>query len=514
MPTVYRLLPEKQTFFDDDGNLLNGGKLYVFEAGSSTPKTSYTDSTGATPNSHPIVLNARGETPNGVYVSAGTSKIRLDDSLDVTLWTRDLVPAVNDSTAAFSEWLSSGLTPTFLSATTFSVPGDHTDEFHSGRRLKLTDATTLYGTVFSSSYSSVTTVTVVLDGVGAALSASLTAVSLGITSASNTSAPSQIDDVDRNIIINGGMIVAQRGTSFAAVSDGAYTLDRWIYNKVGAMVHTITQDTDVPAVSLTGVLYTASLRLQLTTPDTSIASGDYCTISQRVEGYNARIVAQRSFVVSFCVKADKTGTYCVSCRNAGSDRTFIGTFAINAAATWEYKTVVVSASPSSGTWDYTNGIGMTVCITLAAGSTYQDTAGSWRTGSFLASSAQVNGVDTGATNFRITAFRVEPGIRANVYEHINIESELARCRRYYRSKSLEIWGGNTTSGASYYHNIPLDPPMRTAPSMSATDGGNSGFAAGTPTFTPSAASVAAVKASNATVSGGYYQFSWTAAAEL
>lgn len=190
MPTVYRLIPEKQTFFDNNGNLLNGGKLYVFEAGSSTLRTTYTDSDGITQNNNPIVLNSRGEVGNGVYVAAGNAKIRLDDANDVTIWTRDQVPAMNDTSGVFSQWVSSGLTPTYISATSFSVPGDQTVEFHAMRRIKLTDSTTLYGWIKSASYgSSITTVTVLLDSPTGSLSVSLTAVALGLASAANTSVP-------------------------------------------------------------------------------------------------------------------------------------------------------------------------------------------------------------------------------------------------------------------------------------------------------------------------------------
>ena len=51
--------------FDDSGNVLTGGKIYTYEAGTTTPLVSYTSSTGNTPHSNPIILNAAGRVPTG-----------------------------------------------------------------------------------------------------------------------------------------------------------------------------------------------------------------------------------------------------------------------------------------------------------------------------------------------------------------------------------------------------------------------------------------------------------------
>ena len=166
----------------------------------------------------------------------------------------------------------------------------------------------------------------------------------------------------KNCIINGAMRVAQRGTSFAAVVANAYTLDRWFYNKSGLMVHTITQDTDVPTVAQAGVLFTNSMRLNLTTADTAIAAGEAAHFSQVIEGYNFQRIAQRAFTASFWVKATTAGVYSIAFRNSGVDRSYVSNFTISASATWEYKTIAVSASPSAGTWNYTTGAGFFVSL--------------------------------------------------------------------------------------------------------------------------------------------------------
>ena len=235
----------------------------------------------------------------------------------------------------------------------------------------------------------------------------------------------------KNCIINGAMRIAQRGTSFAAMAADTYSLDRWIYSKAGVMVHTVSQDTDVPTVAQAGVLFTNSLRLNLTTTDIAIAAGDFAVIGQKIEGYNFQRIAQRAFTASFWVKATATGAYSISFRNSVSDRSYVANFTVSVTATWEFKTINVLASPSAGTWNYTSGNGCYMNIALAAGSTFQTTAGAWQTGNFLGTASNVNGTNTGATDFRITGMQIEAGSVATEFDMVNIEDEISAGQRYY-----------------------------------------------------------------------------------
>lgn len=81
------LTPYKAQFFDAAGDPLVGGKLYSYVAGTTTPRQTFTDSTGATPNANPVILNARGEAD--VWLLNESYKMRLDDASDVTIWTID-----------------------------------------------------------------------------------------------------------------------------------------------------------------------------------------------------------------------------------------------------------------------------------------------------------------------------------------------------------------------------------------------------------------------------------------
>ncbi len=214
--------------------------------------------------------------------------------------------------------------------------------------------------------------------------------------------------VYRQAIINGSMLLAQRGTSFAAVANTDYTIDRYQYAKAGTMVHTISQDTDVPATSVSQT----SLKLDCTTADASIAAGDLTIIYQKIEGYNFAPYVGQSATVSFWVKSAKTGIHCVSFTNSGTDRSMVKEYTVNIADTWEYKTINVTFDYTGGTWDYTNGIGIYVYFTLSAGSTWHTTKDVWQTGQFLATSNQVNVCDNTANNFLITDVVMNKGLIA------------------------------------------------------------------------------------------------------
>lgn len=236
-----------------------------------------------------------------------------------------------------------------------------------------------------------------------------------------------------NPIINGSMDIWQRGTAFTSPSNNAYTADRWQWGNTSAAVVTINQSTNVPTVAQAGVLLNYSLEVDLTTADASIAAGDYAYVSQKIEGSSWRQFAQRAFTLSFWVWSSKTGTHCVACRNAATaDRTYIGTYTINSASTWEYKTITVTASPSAGTWNYTTGTGLEVSFVLACGSTFQTTAGAWQTGNFLGTSAQANVLDNVANFFRVTGVKLEAGTVASALDFVSFGEELSRCQRYYQ----------------------------------------------------------------------------------
>lgn len=163
--------------------------------------------------------------PEGMAPSGVNNTIR-ENMAQVRAWYED------------AEWQNLH-TPTYVSTTSFTVTGDHTLIYDAGRALKITDASTLYGHVSSSSYSSPnTTVNVTLDS--GSLSASLTVAEVGILRGDNKALPDLsltfADDSLSGDVIDGGTIsdFASTGIDDNAASV-AITID-------GSQVVTLTND--------------------------------------------------------------------------------------------------------------------------------------------------------------------------------------------------------------------------------------------------------------------------------
>ena len=252
----------------------------------------------------------------------------------------------------------------------------------------------------------------------------------------------------KNRIINGDMTIAQRATSFAAAN--AYTLDRWSFGQATDSVVTVTQNSDVPS----NLEFQNSLRATVTTADASIGAGQYAFVQQPIEGYNIRDLTGRTFTISFWVKSTKMGIHNVRLQNGGLDRVYVAEYTVNASLTWEYKTITITGGlPSTGTWNYTNGVGFYLCWNLACGTTYQTTAGSWNTGSLVGTAGQVNVLDTIGNIFAITGVQLELGPVATPFEHRLFGAELALCQRYFeKSFNYDVVPGAVSAlGAIFFY---------------------------------------------------------------
>ena len=113
------LLPEgKQSFTKSDGTPLVGGKLYTYEAGTSTPKATYADAAGTVPNTNPVILDARGEAT--IYWS-GSYKVALKDAGDVLVWTVDQIEDMSTQLASANGASMVGYQPSGTGAVTTDV---------------------------------------------------------------------------------------------------------------------------------------------------------------------------------------------------------------------------------------------------------------------------------------------------------------------------------------------------------------------------------------------------------
>lgn len=241
------------------------------------------------------------------------------------------------------------------------------------------------------------------------------------------------------------MEISQGDISVSNAPDGTIVADRWIYNKIGSFQHVVLRDTDVPSFTQSGKIIPYSYRVNLTTAQDTIGASDECVIVQKIEGYRFRNFAWRSFDLVFWVKADLVGTYCISLRNNVPDLSCIGEFTINSANTWEEKRITFPASPTSGTWNYTDDVGIRVGVVIMAGTNFQTTGGTWNSGYFHRTANQINGVQTGAVNFRITDFDIVD-VGASRHDPREYTEEYKLCRRYRRRYTNMSAGSKLFSG--------------------------------------------------------------------
>lgn len=301
----------------------------------------------------------------------------------------------------------------------------------------------------------------------------------------------------RNKIINGKMDVAQRGTSFAGLNNPTYTLDRfyWSPTTTSAIV-TVSQQADAPSNNE----FQSSLRVTITTADTSISASDLVFAAQAIEGYNVRDLIGRTFTLSFWVRSSKVGIHCIGLRNSGTDRSYVAEYTINSANTWEQKSItVIGGLITAGTWNWTSGVGLLVQWALAAGTTLQTTANAWQTGQFYATANQVNCLDTVNNIFAITGVQLEVGPVATPFEHRPYGMELALCQRYFQQPADWYCGSYGRASSDAMFVVPLPIYMRAAPTSNFTASGGSwtgtsGFTGGPRGVNPTNSSMSLVVA--------------------
>ena len=253
----------------------------------------------------------------------------------------------------------------------------------------------------------------------------------------------------KNVIVNGEMMIAQRGTSFASVGN-VYTLDRFkFYKQNSGAAFTITQNsvTDLPGFS-------KSLKVDCTTADTSLAGNEQGYISHFLEGKECQRFAKGHgsdalpFTLSFYVKTNKTGLYTVTIFDRDNTRKVNGSYTV-ANANWNRYTITFPAD-ASGKIDNDANSSLEIFFNLYAGTdtntgTLSETwAASADAGS---TTGQVNFADSTSNDWEITGIQLETGSTASPYEHKLFGEELIRCKRYYlKSRSHDYVSGDSDRG--------------------------------------------------------------------
>ena len=257
---------------------------------------------------------------------------------------------------------------------------------------------------------------------------------------------------NRNLVINGGMQVWQRATSATAANNTYNTVDRFqIYEATGGA---FTSEQSTGNSQNTG--HENALECNVTTADTSIGATEYAAIVHRIEAQNLQhlqwgYASGKNLILSFWVKSNKTGIYSLSTeKNDATTYRRVNEFTIDAANTWEQKTIKIPAltnSNSGGTIANDANLGIKFEWCLAYGSTFTTSSlDQWLTTAHFASTNQVNWMDSTSNNFYLTGIQLEVGDTATDFEHRTFGDELAKCQRYFaRSYDISTATGTATS---------------------------------------------------------------------
>jgi len=284
---------------------------------------------------------------------------------------------------------------------------------------------------------------------------------------------------NRNVIINGAMQVAQRGTSSTGITAaGYYTADR--YRQAVGSLGTWTQSVEVDAP--TGSGFRNSLKVLCTTADASPAASDSNLLQTRLEGQNLQqflkgTASAKSFAMSFWVKSNVTGTYIAELRDNDNNRSVSASYTISVSGTWEKKTIVFPAD-TTGAFDNDNALSLDVAWWLGAGTDW--TSGTlpttWATVVSANRAVGVTNLASAINNYwQITGVQLEAGAVATPFEFEDYGVTLMKCERYFQKNTtlLEYTNGGTVNT---YIDWQFRTPMRAAPTVT-----NSGATTGSAT---------------------------------
>jgi hypothetical protein len=280
----------------------------------------------------------------------------------------------------------------------------------------------------------------------------------------------------KNRIINGDMRIDQRyaGTATANTING-YVLDRWYVGQVGGSTGKIIAQQNAGSVTPPAG-FSNYLGITSQSAYTVGASQQY-SIQQPIEGFNTADLAwgtasAKTITLSFWVRSSLTGTFAICLRNATPNRSYVSTYTISSANTWEQKSITI-AGDTSGTWNATNSTGIYIDLDLGSGSSLSTTANTWTTGNYTTTSGVTNVVGTNGATWYITGVQLEVGSTATPFERRMYGQELALCQRYYwKNKGDGAGSGPYGIGhcrSNYLRGIIILPvTMRTSPSMTNT----------------------------------------------
>ena len=289
----------------------------------------------------------------------------------------------------------------------------------------------------------------------------------------------------RNKVINGGMKISQRGTSFTFAHDGTtsgYTLDRFFYQIIASDEYDCTvSQYSMSSAELNTTGHSKAFKLLTGTAESAIANDEMVNIQYKIEGQDVQdlqygTASAKLMTLSFWVKSSITGTYAVTgYKDDSTSRIINRTYTINSANTWEKKTIsIVGDTDSTGSIVNDNGDGFRIIWGLASGSTYDGSSStSWTdytNAHFLGGHAQDGVITTAGADWYLTGVQLEIGTSSTPFEHRPIGVETRLCERYCQVKNLFVtntihFASGYYGGSANYNYYTLNTTMRSAPSV-------------------------------------------------
>ncbi len=265
----------------------------------------------------------------------------------------------------------------------------------------------------------------------------------------------------RNRIINGGMKISQRGTSFSFAHDGTsngYHLDRFkiFLHNTDEYDCTVSQYSMTAAeINTTG--HTKALKLLTGTAESAIANDEYARITYRPEAKDIQdflhgTASAKTITLSFWVKSSVAGTFGFNLYryvSSGTARIINLSYTIDVANTWEHKTIQIPGDTGGNLAPNDTTAGFILIWQLASGSDrYSTAATSW--GDYATTRLMGNHSDavitTASADWYLTGVQLEIGTVATPFEHRPISVELSLAQRYYeKSFNLSTAPANNTA---------------------------------------------------------------------
>ena len=313
----------------------------------------------------------------------------------------------------------------------------------------------------------------------------------------------------RNIIINGGVTIHQRGGTHthSGSSSNYYGPDRFMHNCTGNGKTSIQQSTDAPNGFTNSLLIT-------TTTQAATASSDIAYVGQYIEANNITQLGwgasgATTATLSFYAKSSLTGNFAVWTIFRDSTASNHFTFTINNANTWERKTITIPALTSGGVASG-SGRGVSVQFDTGTGSARNGTAGTWSLDTNnLTESGTVKLTANASATLQVTGLQLEVGDTATSFEHRSFGEELSRCQRYYvkyagprRYPFINGAGANTQGFLNFQYPV----KMRAAPTVT--------FGAGVGIFTPQVSVSQTVTSAAAIGVDGFTTIKWVGQSNL